>query len=248
MAETGYEDFMRSDQEVVFGHEFSGRVVEHGPGCRKSSPTDTPVVALPLLRRGAMSTRSASRPRRQARTRSSWWSRSRSRCRFPNGLAPELAALDRADGGRLARRPARARSRRAASRIVHRLRADRAGRDLHAQGERRAPCGGERLLLPGAARSRAPPAPMWWSTPRTTSPYADGGEHGHLESVPAAFDLAVGAMERLRRLPGPWWQVWRAAEALGAKPNAPVVFECVGSARCDRRDHRRRAVLLRGWS
>ena len=43
---------MRSDQPVVFGHEFFGEVVDHGPGTRKKSPTGTPVVALPLLRRG----------------------------------------------------------------------------------------------------------------------------------------------------------------------------------------------------
>src|SRR4051812_29037426 len=52
MSESGYDGFMRSDQEVTFGHEFCGEVVEHGPGCRKSSTTGTHVVALPLLRRG----------------------------------------------------------------------------------------------------------------------------------------------------------------------------------------------------
>lgn len=52
MAETGYDAFMRSNQAVVFGHEFCGEVVDHGPGTRKSPRTGTPVVALPLLRRG----------------------------------------------------------------------------------------------------------------------------------------------------------------------------------------------------
>lgn len=32
---TGYEHFMRSDQSVVLGHEFSGAVVDYGPDCRK---------------------------------------------------------------------------------------------------------------------------------------------------------------------------------------------------------------------
>src|SRR5438270_12660438 len=48
--EAGYDDFMRSDQDVVMGHEFCGEVVEHGPGSRRSVPTGTTVVALPLLR------------------------------------------------------------------------------------------------------------------------------------------------------------------------------------------------------
>ena len=52
LAEAGYDGFMRSDQRVVLGHEFSGRIAEHGPGCRKRLATGTPVVAVPLRRRG----------------------------------------------------------------------------------------------------------------------------------------------------------------------------------------------------
>ncbi len=65
--------------------------------------------------------------------------------------------------------------------------------------------------------------------PAEGSPFAAIGGHGHLDTVPAALDLAVGTMEKLRRLPVPWWQIWRAAEAVGAaKPRSPVIFECVG--------------------
>ncbi|HEU4361302.1 MAG TPA: alcohol dehydrogenase catalytic domain-containing protein, partial [Mycobacterium sp.] len=53
MAETGYAGFMRSDQQVVFGHEFCGEVVDYGPGTRRAPRTGTRVVALPLLRRGS---------------------------------------------------------------------------------------------------------------------------------------------------------------------------------------------------
>ena len=45
--------------------------------------------------------------------------------------------------------------------------------------------------------------------------------------MPAVAELAVGTMEKLRRLPLSWHHVWRAA-ALGAKPKRPVIFECVG--------------------
>src|SRR3954453_10508900 len=38
-------------------------------------------------------------------------------------------------------------------------------------------------------------------------------------------------MEKLTRLPLPWHHVMRTAEALGAKPKRPVVFECVGVPR-----------------
>ena len=46
----GYDRFGRSDQPVVFGHEFSGRVTEYGPGCAGEIATGSPVVALPLIR------------------------------------------------------------------------------------------------------------------------------------------------------------------------------------------------------
>ena len=46
----GYDRFGRSDQRVVFGHEFSGEVAEYGPGCERALPTGTPVAALPLVR------------------------------------------------------------------------------------------------------------------------------------------------------------------------------------------------------
>src|SRR6201987_3552252 len=53
VARAGYDRFARSHEPIVFGHEFCGRVAEHGPGCRRSLPTGTPVVALPLLRAGS---------------------------------------------------------------------------------------------------------------------------------------------------------------------------------------------------
>jgi threonine dehydrogenase-like Zn-dependent dehydrogenase len=64
--------------------------------------------------------------------------------------------------------------------------------------------------------------------PAEDSPYGAAGGHGHLDTMPAAIDLAIGTMEKLKRLPVPWHQIWRAAEAVGVKPKAPVIFECVG--------------------
>ena len=43
------------------------------------------------------------------------------------------------------------------------------------------------------------------------------------------LELAVGTTEKLRSVPLlPWWNVFRAADAAGLGPSAPVVFECVG--------------------
>src|SRR5207249_12137848 len=65
--------------------------------------------------------------------------------------------------------------------------------------------------------------------PAQDSPYASAKQYGHLTTAPEVFDLALGTMQRLRRLPLPWRHIWRAAEAVGvAMPKHPVVFECVG--------------------
>ncbi|MDQ6836584.1 MAG: alcohol dehydrogenase catalytic domain-containing protein, partial [Actinomycetota bacterium] len=49
----GYDRFARSDEPVIFGHEFCGVVDGHGPQCRRRTPSGTRVVALPLLRGSA---------------------------------------------------------------------------------------------------------------------------------------------------------------------------------------------------
>src|SRR6185437_3717445 len=82
--ETGYEDFMRSDQEVVMGH---------GPRSRRSVPAGTTVVALPLLRAGARVHAiglSAAAPGAYAEQLLVEESLTMP---VPNGLAPEVATL-----------------------------------------------------------------------------------------------------------------------------------------------------------
>jgi threonine dehydrogenase-like Zn-dependent dehydrogenase len=66
--------------------------------------------------------------------------------------------------------------------------------------------------------------------PQHEAPYTAAGDRGHLTTAPAAFGLAIGAMDKLRALPFvPWQRVWRAAERVGAaNPKRPVIFECVG--------------------
>lgn len=76
-AKLGYDRFMRSQERVVFGHEFSGELAEHGPGCKRSIPAGTPVVALPLLRGSAGVDTIGLSPTRPARTPSRSWPTSR---------------------------------------------------------------------------------------------------------------------------------------------------------------------------
>ena len=64
--------------------------------------------------------------------------------------------------------------------------------------------------------------------PAAESPFTAVDRKGQLNDAPSAFELAVGTMEKLQRLPVGWWHVWRLAETLGAGPKQPVIFECVG--------------------
>jgi threonine dehydrogenase-like Zn-dependent dehydrogenase len=65
--------------------------------------------------------------------------------------------------------------------------------------------------------------------PVVDSPWDVVQERGRYKDAAGLFDLAVDSMEQLRAVPFlPWAKVMHAAEALGAVPSGPVVFECVG--------------------
>jgi threonine dehydrogenase-like Zn-dependent dehydrogenase len=64
--------------------------------------------------------------------------------------------------------------------------------------------------------------------PAVDSPYERAGSKGMITRAPDLYELGMGSMEKLRKLPG-WSHVYRAADALGAAaPKRPVIFECVG--------------------
>ncbi len=228
MAQTGYEGFMRSDQRVVFGHEFSGRVAEYGPKCRKRVATGAPVVALPLLRRSdvvhalGLSAHAPGAYAEQVVVEESLM------LAVPNGLSPELGALTEpmAVGWHAVRRGEVGKRTVAivigcgpiGLAVISMLKASGVRTVIASDFSPRrrslaAACGADSVVDPDEG-----------------SPYEAAQGHGHLDNAPEGLDLAVGAMEKLRRVPVPWHHIWRAAEALGARPKAPVIFECVGVA------------------
>jgi threonine dehydrogenase-like Zn-dependent dehydrogenase len=226
MVESGYAGFMRSQQSIVFGHEFCGRVAEYGPKARKRVPTGADVVAVPLLRRAGQVHAvglSAAAPGAYAEQMVVEESLM---LPVPNGLSPELAALTEplAVGWHAVRRGEVGKRTVAVVigcgpiglAVISMLKADGvrhvvASDFSPARRELAAACGADAVV-----------------DPARESPYAGGADHGHLTGATAALDLAVGTMEKLRRFAVPWHQIWRAAERLGAKPKSPVVFECVG--------------------
>jgi threonine dehydrogenase-like Zn-dependent dehydrogenase len=225
-ARAGYDRFARSDQAIVFGHEFCGEVAEHGPSCRRTTPTGTRVVALPLLRgaRGVdtvgLSLHAPGAYAEQTLVEESLM------MPVPNGLAPEVATLTEPMAV-----------------AWHAVRRSDVGKRTVAIVIGCGPVGlGVILMLKAKgvrtvvasdySRGRRALASACGADlvidPAATSPYAAADDRRHLNDLPSALELAVGTREKLERLPFGWWHAWRLGEALGAAPKHPVIFECVG--------------------
>ena len=222
----GYDRFARSDQQIVFGHEFCGEVAEHGPGCRKSTATRTRVVALPVLRGGrgidmvGLSEQAPGAYAEQLLVEESLM------MPVPNGLGSEVAALTEpmAVGW-------------------HAVRRGEVGKRTVAIVIGCGPIGMAIILLLKAKGARTVVASEYSPgrralatacgadvviDPAHDSPYTARERRGQLADIPSALELAVGTREKLERLPIGWWHLWRLGEALGAAPKHAVIFECVG--------------------
>jgi threonine dehydrogenase-like Zn-dependent dehydrogenase len=227
VVEVGYDDFMRSDQQIVMGHEFYGVIAEHGPGSRKRLPVGTPVVALPLLRQtdGIHTTGlSAKAPGAYAEH---LLTQEVLTLKVPNGLSPDVAVLTEpmAVGWHAVARGEVGKKDVAVvigcgpvglavitilkSRGVRTIIASDLSPGRRALAKR---CGADIVV-----------------DPTEGSPFANAVDYKHFTTAPAAFDAALDAIDSMSKLPVGWWHAWRAAEKLGAtNPKAPVIFECVG--------------------
>ena len=221
-----YHRFGRSDQRVVFGHEFSGRVAEYGPKCSGELSSGAPVVALPILRGASgvdatgLSQHAPGAYAEQVLVQESLM------MSVPNGLDPTVAALTEPMAVALhAVRRGEVRKRDVGVVIgcgpvglgvilmlkatgVRTVVASDFSPGRRALAER---CGADVVIDPAEG-----------------SPYQAVGDHGWVTSAQQAFDLAIDTREKLGRLPFGWWHAWRLAEKLGAAPKRPVIFECVG--------------------
>jgi threonine dehydrogenase-like Zn-dependent dehydrogenase len=226
LARMGYQRFARSHQQIVFGHEFCGRVIEHGPGCSREVPVGTRVVALPLLRgEDGIDTVGLSQHAPGAYAEQMLVQESLMLA-VPNGLPDDVAALTEplAVAWHAVRRGAP--GKRTVAIVVG---CGPVGLAVILQLKSR----GVRTVVASdysAGRrelARACGADIVLD-PSEQDPFTAATRPGHLTDAPAALELAVGTRERLGRLPVAWWHVWRLAEMLGAGPKHPVIFECVG--------------------
>jgi threonine dehydrogenase-like Zn-dependent dehydrogenase len=227
----GYHDVMRPHEDVVMGHEFSGRVLDYGPATRKPWRTGTPVVSLPMIRMGEqvqMTGLSAKAPGAYAERMLVQESLTMD---VPNGLAPETAALTEpmAVAWHAVRRSGVRRRETAVVigcgpiglAVILMLKARGVKKVIASDFSpgRRAlawQCGADVVIDPGAESG-------------DPSPWRSFEDSRYITDANDLFDLALDTMGKLRRVPKlPWWQVLRAAEVMGATPTGPVVFECVG--------------------
>ncbi len=224
----GYDGIFRSRDVVVLGHEFCGEVLDRGPKTTKAMPSGTRVVSFPLLRNGGavhptgLSTSAPGGYAEQVLVEQSL------SFAVPNGLPSEIAALTEpmAVGLHAVRR-----SDIKKNQVAVVIGCGPVG--LAVIGMLKA--SGVRTVIASdfSAARRALATQLGADVvvdPATESPFASAPEHGHLTAAPDVFDLAVGTMDKLRRIPlVPWHRIWQLADATGlATPKHPVIFECVG--------------------
>ncbi len=222
----GYDRFGRSDQALVFGHEFSGRVAEYGPGCREDLASGTPVVALPILRNETGVDTTGLSQHAPGAYAEQLLAQESMTMPVPNGLDPTLAALTEPMAVAL-----------------HAVRRGEVGKRDVAIVIGCGPVGLGVILMLKATGVRTVIASDYSAgrralaercgadvvvDPRQDSPYEPRDDPGWLSSLPNALELALDTREKLERLPFGWWHAWRLAEKAGLGPKRPVIFECVG--------------------
>ncbi|KUI24577.1 alcohol dehydrogenase [Mycobacterium sp. IS-1496] len=226
MDNLGYPDFMRGDTPVVLGHEFCGEVAERGKGVGKEFKPGTPVVSFPLVRASGGVHLTGLSPLAPGGFAERVLAEASMSFVVPNGLDLDTAALTEPMAVALhAVRRSEIRRRDVAivigcgpvglAVICH----------LKALGVRQ-------IVASDFSATRRELATRCGADvvvdPAVDSPYDASGQRGAVTEAPQLYELGVGSMEKLRRLPG-WSHLYRAAEAMGAAgPKRPIVFECVG--------------------
>ena len=223
----GYPDIMRRSQAVVMGHEFSGRVLDYGPGARRQWATGTPVVAVPMLKQGEtvqMTGLSAKAPGGYAER---VLVQEAFTMPVQNGYSAELAAMTEPMAV-----------------AWHAVRKARIGKAETAVVVGCGPIGLAVILMLKAKGVRHVVASDYSASrralakrcgadvvvdPGAESPWSTFEDSRYYTTAPPLLEFALDTVTKLRQVPFlPWSKVMRAAEAAGQTPRGPVVFECVG--------------------
>lgn len=227
----GYPRYMRSADRVVLGHEIHGVVAELGPWSTSRLQVGTPVVTVPLVRRGQQVDGLGLSPYAPGGYAELTVVQESFTMSVPNGLAPETAAItepmavawhavNRGDVKRsdvavvLGCGPvglavvAVLKARGVDTVIASDLSPGR--RSLASR------CGADLVVDPVVESP--------WTAAASTRP-----GRAFVQTMPAQVDAGLDALTGLAKLPLPWWTTWRALDRIGmTDPKRPVVFECVG--------------------
>ena len=226
MAEIGYRDFMRGDTPTVMGHEFCGVIAERGPKTPGALKEGMTVVSFPLVRsHGAVQLIGLS-PLAPGAYADQVLVEASLTFPVPNGLAVDMAAMTEPMAVALhAVRRSEIKKRDTA--IV--VGCGPVGLAVICQLKAR---GVSTVVASDLSAGRRALARRCGADivvdPAVDSPYAKAASKGVLTNIPDLYELALGTMGKLRKLPG-WSHIYRAADAAGAAgPKRPVIFECVG--------------------
>ncbi|WP_188488442.1 zinc-binding dehydrogenase [Williamsia phyllosphaerae] len=226
MREGGYTDFMRHDTSVVFGHEFCGEVLETGKGVGKRFATGDLVVSFPLLRTAGAVHMTGLSPLAPGGYAERTVAEASMSFAVPNGLSPDIAALTEP-----------------MTVALHAVRRSEISKKDVAIVVGCGPVGLAVICLLKAKGVNTIVASDFSAgrrelatrcgadvvvDPAVDSPYSAAVTKGMITELPTLYELGVGSMEKLRKIPG-WAHLYRAVDKLGAAdPKRPVIFECVG--------------------
>jgi threonine dehydrogenase-like Zn-dependent dehydrogenase len=242
-ASVGGSEMGRSDSGVIFGHEFSGEVAEYGPDTQRRWKPGTLLVAMPMCRHGRHPHILGTSPAAPGAYAEQMLVQEMVAFRVPNGLPAEHATLTEPmsvawHGVRRSQIDKRqtayvigcgpvglatiALLKATGVRTV--IASDMSPRRRELAGR----CGATvvvdpKIVDPFQSEPKPDRSTMvagMVKLPRT--PWAAPGD-------PDDINLGLDAMERLRSLPLPWWQVFRAMHAFDKNPRGPVIFECAGA-------------------
>lgn len=225
MEGVGYPDFMRSDTATVMGHEFAGVITDRGPKSPKALKEGMTVVSFPLVRAHGGVQLTGLSPLAPGGYAERVLVEASMTFAVPNGLSADIAALTEPMAVAL-HAVRRSDIKKGDNAIV--IGCGPVGLAVICQLKAR---GVATIIASDFSPARRDLARRCGADvvvdPAVDSPY-DKSTKGQLTQAPALYELALGSMAKLRKLPG-WQHVYRAAEATGAAgPKRPVIFECVG--------------------
>jgi threonine dehydrogenase-like Zn-dependent dehydrogenase len=226
MDEIGYHDFISSSSTVVMGHEFCGVVAERGKGAAREFKVGTPVAVFPMVRAHGGVHMTGLSPLAPGGYAEQVLAESSMSFAIPNGLSMDVAALTEPMAVALHAVRRSAVSRRDTAVVIG---CGPLGLAVICHLKAR---GVQTIVASDFSPGRRALATRCGADivvdPAVDSPYDAARTKGTITEAPALFELAVGSMEKLRKVPG-WVHLYRLVDSLGgADPKRPIVFECVG--------------------